>query len=228
MKEILQLGEIRVRLGKPSPDEARGFLSHTVPEIMDGAKVAMENSVAVHNRLDAFKTQMYEETGVASSQEDVCSQYISHFVLPGYGKAAVAALGDDASFRFYYDFTMGIVEVTSRLYEAEEARNGRTGELFRKSREKLEEIFDKTHLDTRKNSFVVIVSEAQTSRDLFEEDFNGFALVDRTIEELESDDTFLKGLGCSKEYVVAGAQLAAYLYKHSYAILTGQPYGDEL
>lgn len=163
---------------------------------------------------------MRVRTGRIPSQSDLCTTYIATFVFEPYKQLAAEQLQQDdtAQFRFFYDFAMGIAEITSRLYGAEEARAGRTKEMFQEYREQAEGIFDEGHLDTRADDYVVISGEAENADILFEEDPSGFLLIDRTLAELESWSSPLQYSSRSKEFTLAGAQLAAFLYKNSYEI----------
>lgn len=226
-KEVAYLAAVRERVGKPPPEEVQVYLHTAFTPAMDEAAVAMKNPKNVRLRLDDFKADMLQETSQEPSLPDLCATYITTNIFEPYKTAAFESLqrNDIPSFRFFYDFAMGIAEVTSRIYEAEEQRNGRTQELFHVSRDSIEQVIDARYLDTRADAYVLVEERARTAAQVLEEHEDGFASIDEVLEELESGKP-LESLAQSKDYVLAGARYATFLYKHSLRIMEGRPLSD--
>lgn len=123
-----------------------------------------------------------------------------------------------AQFRFFHDFAMGMNEIIGRLQEAEGVRTGFINEMFQRRREQSEDVFGEGDLDTRANDYAAFSGESEKAAYLFEEDPTGFLLIHRTLTDLEVWDESLYHPSRSKEFYLAGAQLAAFLYKNSYEI----------
>lgn len=209
----------RDRLGKPSSEEVTAFTEHTIVPIGNGAMEAMDNKVAVRSRLLAFKEERRINTGHLPSQANLCRTYIEQFVLQSYMQTAYERIQqrDTAQFRFFYDFAMGMNEVIGRLQEAEGVRAGFIDEMFQLRREQSEGVFNEEELDTRADEYAVFSDEVEKAATLSEEDPSGFLLIDRTLDDLERDESLYRS-SRTKEFYLAGAQLVAFLYKNSYEI----------
>ena len=220
MKEATQRIAMRSMIGRAKTTEIRTYLSTAFTGVMQEAQRAMENRRSVFENLFAFRKIMHSETGEIPSQADLCATYITTHIFKGYTDEAQERLNkrDAPSFRFFYDFAAGIGEVTSKIYMGIEQQNGSFPQTFHESRSVTESILNEDSLDTRGDDFQTQMDEAEQAGRLIQVDPSGFLLIDETVQNLEQDlPEHLRD--CEREYVAAGAKLAAYLYKNSYEII---------
>lgn len=190
------------RTWTPSQEEIALIMEHNFyPYEQEGTRKVYETPYSLVSDLTTFRNEVFRVTGEIPSRREICAQLVlrgtaipaREFAILQYNARVFDA------FRFWYDISSGQLIIVNSIFTGEEGVEDPSNKV-NPQREKF----------------------AQQVARLLEEDPSGFLLIDTALHSMETDPDAIPEYQV-REFTLAGAKLAAKLYKLSYPLSENLP-----
>ena len=206
----------RKKVGPAGNEEIAQYMSDVLPPLKIAA--LSENSETILDSMRDARKVGERQLNRSISRPALCADVVISFAK-GYLIKAASALyeGNDSDLRFYFDLTYGVGSTAGLLRTADEHARGTFGEGIASVVPTLLELFEiDTSLPTQAESIVAHFNYADKVRNLLEHEPTGVSVMEFWAKNLRSNPAAIGFF--TKEYSVAGSELAIDIYKGLYQI----------
>lgn len=217
-RERINLRIRRDEAGNPSQEQIDYVMQEVVPLVRSGFIDGIGEPRRVFDDLSKFKLDE-QKNGTSLSRPLLCAYTLFLYEVCdkfiGLARRADSE-NDIEQFRFFFDFGRGSELVLHSIFGAEEGLSDR-GEESRLEATSLASKMLDISTGEAAEGYLRMKRDETYSLGLLRQDPSGFLLLDSVVEKVKADSDFHIGLH-TKEYVLAGAEVARDLYKKIYEI----------
>lgn len=220
-RDMLYMMPMRSGVGRAPFPEVAAFLGKQAPHLRNFAMAAISvDRESIRNDMRDLKSHVPPAENPTPAEPAALASWFLYAVISGQFVQRIkqaTAQGDLPTFRFAFDYTIGLNGVFGEVIQAHGVLEGDpTGnERLRQFFTEADAIYGMKQVDT--NLEVAGQRAAEAGR-LLAEDPTGFLVVDRYVDLLKTKPSDYVDRSQSKGYVIAGAELGRDLYKEIYPL----------